>query len=88
VVLVYISGQLIGFLGAVGCWFAYKAALRCGTGTITSGGVSPFRTGDPAAGCVITEVIGTFVLVFTVVISFGQRPRCSNSRGPLPDLLP
>jgi glycerol uptake facilitator protein len=85
VVLVYISGQLIGaFLGAVGCWFAYKQHFDAEPEPRTSWGVRPgFRS---YGWNVITEVIGTFVLVFVVIISFGQQP--GTPAGPLPDLLP
>mgnify|MGYP000134869270 CR=1 FL=1 len=75
VVLVYISGQLIGaFLGAVGCWFAYKQHFDAEPEPANKLGV--FSTGPAIRSYgwnVITEVIGTFVLVF-VVISFGQQP--------------
>jgi glycerol uptake facilitator-like aquaporin len=49
-----------------------QAALRCGTGPRTSW-CPPDRAAIRSYGWnVITEVIGTFVLVF-VVISFGQQ---------------
>lgn len=83
VVLVYISGQLIGaFLGAVGCWFAYKQHFDAEPEPANKLGV--FSTGPAIRNYgwnVITEVIGTFVLVF-VVISFGQQPGTATSGSP------
>ncbi|MBF4160780.1 MIP/aquaporin family protein [Nocardioides acrostichi] len=81
-VLVYLVAQMIGaFLGAVLAWAAYRkhfddpeadpdAQLAC------------FSTGPGISAPlwnVITEVIGTFVLVF-VVIAFGHTP---SGLGPL-----
>jgi glycerol uptake facilitator protein len=75
-VLAYFLGEFIGaFVGAVLCWLAYKdhfddpeseAGAKLGT----------FSTGPAIRNYtwnVVTEVIGTFVLVF-VVLSFGKTP--------------
>nr|WP_104166165.1 MIP/aquaporin family protein [Cryobacterium sp. N22] len=71
-VLVYLAGEFLGaFLGAVVCWLAYKQhydeepepANKLGT----------FSTGPAIRSYgwnLVTEIIGTFVLVF-VVIAFG-----------------
>ena len=80
--LVYISAQMIGaFAGAVLMWLAYRkhfdepeAAPEDQLGCFSTG------AGIPAPGWnVLTEVIGTFVLVF-VVIAFGKTP---SGLGPL-----
>ncbi|QOR70086.1 aquaporin family protein [Ruania alkalisoli] len=70
--LIYILAQLAGaFLGAVFCWLAYKTHFDADSDGPTKLGV--FSTGPAMRSYgwnVVTEVIGTFVLVF-VVISFG-----------------
>ncbi|MFW0775741.1 MIP/aquaporin family protein [Paenarthrobacter nitroguajacolicus] len=79
--LTYFGAELLGaFLGAVVCWLAYKqhfdeeplAANKLGT----------FSTGPAIRSTpwnLITEIIGTFVLVF-VILTFGGTP---NELGPL-----
>lgn len=71
-VLVYIAGQLIGaFLGAVVCWLAYKNHFDEEPEPANKLGV--FSTGPAIRSYgwnLVTEIIGTFVLVF-VVIAFG-----------------
>jgi glycerol uptake facilitator protein len=72
-VLVYIGAQLIGaFLGAVLAWVSYKKHFDEEPDAGTKLGV--FATGPAIRSYgwnFITEVIGTFVLVF-VVIGFGR----------------
>jgi len=79
--LTYFAGQMIGaFLGAVLCWLAYRKQFDA--------------TGDPGAQLavfstapeirtpgwnILTEFIGTFVLVF-IIIMFGNTP---SELGPL-----
>ncbi|NQD87572.1 aquaporin family protein [Paenarthrobacter sp. CM16] len=79
--LTYFGAELLGaFLGAVVCWLAYKqhfdeeplAANKLGT----------FSTGPAIRSTpwnLITEIIGTFVLVF-VILTFGGTP---HQLGPL-----
>lgn len=79
--LTYFGGELLGaFLGAAVCWLAYKqhfdeeplAANKLGT----------FSTGPAIRSTpwnLITEIIGTFVLVF-VILTFGGTP---SGLGPL-----
>ncbi|UFU04683.1 aquaporin family protein [Ruania suaedae] len=70
--LIYILAQMVGaLLGAVFCWLAYKTHFDADSDGATKLGV--FSTGPAIRSYgwnVVTEVIGTFVLVF-VVISFG-----------------
>ncbi len=80
--LVYISAQLIGaFLGACLMWSAYKRHFdepEADPDVV----LGTFSTAPAIAGStwnVVTEVLGTFVLVF-VIISFGNTP---NELGPL-----
>jgi glycerol uptake facilitator protein len=72
-VLVYLAGQFVGaFLGAVGCWLAYKQHFDEEPDPANKLGV--FSTGPAIrsyAWNLVTEIIGTFVLVF-VVIAFGR----------------
>ena len=89
-VVAYIGAQLIGaFLGAVACWLAYKQHFDDEPEPAPKLGV--FSTG-PAIRSVpwnlITEIIGTFVLVF-VVIGFGRQGDASGlaSLGALPVAL-
>ena len=78
---IYIAAQMLGaFVGAVVCWLAYKDhfAEEADPGIK----LAVFSTGPELRNYVwnfITEVIGTFVLVF-VVISFGNTPQ---QLGPL-----
>ncbi len=81
-IVVYIAGQMVGaFLGAVLCWLAYKehfADPEAGSNEK----LAVFST-MPAIRSLgwnlVTEIIGTFVLVF-VIISFGKTP---SQLGPL-----
>lgn len=72
-ILVYIAAQMIGaIIGAVCCWLAYKKHFDEEPDPANKLGV--FSTGPAIRGYawnVVTEVIGTFVLVF-VVIAFGH----------------
>ena len=79
--LVYIGAQMLGaFLGAVVAWLAYRQHFDDTEDPAAQLGV--FSTGpairNPAWNT-ITEIIGTFVLVF-VVIMFGRTP---SGLGPL-----
>ncbi|WP_024476805.1 MIP/aquaporin family protein [Arthrobacter sp. CAL618] len=80
-VLLYFAAQIIGaMLGAFFCWLAYKQHFDAEPDPANKLGV--FSTGPAIrsnAWNVITEVIGTFVLVF-VVISFAGTP---SGLGPL-----
>ncbi|NEM92223.1 aquaporin [Galbitalea soli] len=71
-VLTYIAGQFIGaILGAVVCWLAYKKHFDEEPEPANKLGV--FSTGPAIrsyAWNLVTEIIGTFVLVF-VVLAFG-----------------
>ncbi|MEO8623561.1 MAG: MIP/aquaporin family protein [bacterium] len=71
----YLAGQLIGaFIGAVLAWLAYKQHFDDEPNPANKLGV--FSTGPAirsAGWNLITEIIGTFVLVF-VVIGFGRQP--------------
>ena len=71
-VVAYIGAQLIGaFLGAVACWLAYKQHFDAEPEAANKLGV--FSTGPAIRSYgwnLVTEIIGTFVLVF-VVIGFG-----------------
>ncbi|WP_448811969.1 MIP/aquaporin family protein [Agromyces bauzanensis] len=71
-VVAYIGAQLLGaFLGAVACWLAYKQHFDEEPEAANKLGV--FSTGPAIRSYgwnLVTEIIGTFVLVF-VVIGFG-----------------
>ncbi|WP_322409655.1 MIP/aquaporin family protein [Microbacterium invictum] len=89
-ILVYIGAQLIGaFIGAVLAWAAYKKHFDAEEDAATKLGV--FSTG-PAIRTygwnLVTEIIGTFVLVF-VVIGFGRNgdPSGLAALGALPVAL-
>ncbi|WP_298751086.1 MIP/aquaporin family protein [uncultured Serinicoccus sp.] len=79
--MVYFGGQMLGaFLGAVLCWVAYKQHFDADGDPAAKLGV--FSTGPEIRNYgwnFATEVIGTFVLVF-VVIMFGNTP---SGLGPL-----
>ena len=79
--LVYIGAQMLGaFLGAVVAWLAYRQHFDDTEDPAAQLGV--FSTGPAIRNPVwntITEIIGTFVLVF-VVIMFGRTP---SGLGPL-----
>ena len=80
--LVYLAGEFVGaFIGALVCWLAYKkhfdAAGRDGVPTI-----DVFSTGPEIRSLgwnFVTEVIGTFVLVYVILV-FGETP---SELGPL-----
>ncbi|TDE91681.1 aquaporin family protein [Occultella glacieicola] len=78
---VYILAQMIGaFIGAVVCWLAYKQHFDEPADDGTK--LAVFSTGPAIRSYgwnFITEVIGTFVLVF-VIIAFGHTP---SGLGPL-----
>jgi glycerol uptake facilitator protein len=79
--LVYLAGEFLGaFLGAVLCWLAYRDLFDQSDDPEAKLGV--FSTGPAIrnyAWNVVTEVIGTFVLVF-VILLFGKTP---TQIGPL-----
>ncbi len=81
----YIVAQIVGaFLGAVLCWLAYKDHFAATPDPDAKLGV--FSTGPAIrdyAWNLVTEIIGTFVLVF-VILTFGENPA---SLGPLPVAL-
>ncbi|MCP1328316.1 MIP/aquaporin family protein, partial [Halomonas sp. 707D4] len=79
--LAYLSAEFIGaFIGALVCYLAYKKHYDA---TDDAGAVlATFSTGPaiPAKGWnLVTEIIGTFVLIF-VIIMFGNTP---SGLGPL-----
>ncbi len=81
-VLVYISGQLLGaFLGACVAWVAYKKHFDDPEADQGSklGVFSTMPTIHAPVWNVLTEVIGTFVLLF-VILAFGKTP---TEVGPL-----
>ncbi|WP_028278663.1 MIP/aquaporin family protein [Arthrobacter sp. H5] len=79
--LAYLAAQMIGsVLGAVGCWLAYKQHFDEEPDPANKLGV--FSTGPAIrsnAWNLVTEIIGTFVLVF-VIIAFAGTP---TEIGPL-----
>jgi len=81
-VLAYLLGQFLGaFIGAVLAWAAYKQHFD-DPETEVPNKLGVFSTGPGIANPVwnvVTEVIGTFVLVF-VIIAFGKSP---SGLGPL-----
>ena len=89
-VLTYIGAQLLGaFLGAVVAWLAYKQHFDAEPEPANKLGV--FSTGPAIRSYgwnLVTEIIGTFVLVF-VVIGFGRQGDASGlaSLGALPVAL-
>lgn len=72
--LTYLSAELIGaFLGAVLCWLAYKKQFD---ERGEAGSLGVFSTGPQIKSTgwnLVTEAIGTFVLVF-VIMAFGKTP--------------
>jgi len=81
-VVVYILGQLTGaFLGATLAWMAYKKHFDDPEASEGAklGVFSTMPTIASPAWNVVTEIIGTFVLVF-VILSFGNTP---TEVGPL-----
>ena len=89
-VVTYIGAQLIGaFLGATVCWLAYKQHFDEEPEPANKLGV--FSTGPAIRSYgwnLVTEIIGTFVLVF-VVIGFGRNGDASGlaALGALPVAL-
>ncbi len=79
--MAYLAAQMLGsILGAVFCWLAYKQHLDEEPDPANKLGV--FSTGPAIRSYgwnVVTEIIGTFVLVF-VILSFGNTP---SGLGPL-----
>ncbi len=79
--LVYLSAEMLGaFIGAVLAWMAYKKHFDEDADAAVKLGV--FSTGPEIRHYgwnFVTEVIGTFVLVF-VILAFGNAP---NELGPL-----
>ena len=73
-VVTYIGGQLLGaIIGAVICWLAYKQHFDDEPEAANKLGV--FSTGPAIRSYgwnLVTEIVGTFVLVF-VVIGFGRQ---------------
>ncbi len=81
-VLTYLAGQMVGaFLGAVLAWAAYKKHFDDPEADEGSKlGVFSTGPGIPStAWNLVTEIIGTFVLVY-VIIAFGSTP---TQLGPL-----
>lgn len=79
--LAYLSAEFIGaFIGALVCYLAYKKHYDA---TDDAGAVlATFSTGPAIPACgwnLVTEIIGTFVLIF-VIIMFGNTP---SGLGPL-----
>lgn len=79
--LTYFGGELLGaFLGAVVCWLAYKQHFDAEEEVASKLGV--FSTGPAIRNStwnLVTEIIGTFVLVF-VILTLGGTP---SGLGPL-----
>jgi glycerol uptake facilitator protein len=79
--LAYLAAQMLGsILGAVGCWLAYKQHFDLEPDPANKLGV--FSTGPAirsSAWNLVTEIIGTFVLVF-VILAFASTP---SGLGPL-----
>ncbi len=77
--LVYVTAQMIGaLLGAVVAWLAYRAHYDAATEPV----LGTFSTGPAiksTANNVVTEVIGTFVLLY-IILRFGDTP---SELGPL-----
>jgi glycerol uptake facilitator protein len=75
-VMAYLLGEFVGaFIGAVLCWAAYRDHYDHPESE-TGAKLATFSTGPAIRNPinnVITEIIGTFVLVF-VVLSFGKTP--------------
>jgi glycerol uptake facilitator protein len=84
-ILTYFGGEIVGaFVGAVLCWLAFKQHFDLEPDAATKLGV--FSTGPAIRSYgwnVVTEIIGTFVLVF-VILLFGKN---ATYLGPLPVAL-
>lgn len=77
--LTYLAGQFLGaFLGAVACWLAFKKQFDT-HGDSPTNIFSTTPTVKAPVWNVVTEVIATFVLVFTI-LSFAKTP---SQMGPL-----
>ncbi len=80
-----LGGEMVGaIIGAVVCWLAYKQHFDAEPDAATKLGV--FSTGPAIRNYgwnVVTEIIGTFVLVF-VILLFGKS---AANLGPLPVAL-
>ncbi|XNQ56176.1 MIP/aquaporin family protein [Agrococcus sp. 1P02AA] len=87
---VYLGAQMIGaFLGAVLCWLAYKQHFDIEEDPANKLGTFSTGPGIRNSGWnLVTEIIGTFVLVF-VVIGFGANGDASGlaALGALPVAL-
>ncbi len=81
-VIAYLIGEFAGaFIGAVLCWLAYRDHFD-DPESEPGAKLGTFSTGPAirnTANNLITEIIGTFVLVF-VILSFGKTP---SGLGPL-----
>lgn len=79
--LTYFGGEMLGaFLGAVVCWSAYKQHFDAESPE--AGKLAVFATGPAIRSTpwnLVTEIVGTFVLVF-VILAFGGTP---SGIGPL-----
>lgn len=79
--LTYFGGELVGaFLGSVVCWAAYKQHFDAEP--LEASKLAVFSTGPAIRSTpwnLVTEIIGTFVLVF-VILTFGGTP---SGLGPL-----
>jgi glycerol uptake facilitator protein len=79
--ITYIGAEMLGaFVGAVVCWLAYKQHFD--TEPIAASKLAVFSTGPAIRSTrwnLVTEIIGTFVLVF-VILCFGGTP---SGLGPL-----
>jgi len=84
-VLVYIAGQFLGaIIGAVFCWLAYKQHFDQEPNPANKLGV--FSTGPAIRSYgwnLVTEIVGTFVLVFVVLAFGGGRQGVSGGLGAL-----
>ncbi len=79
---IYIAGQMVGaIVGAVICWLAYKKQFDTHDDPKNTLGI--FSTGPQVSSPpwnVVTEVVGTFVLVFWIL----QSPGATGSVGGVP----
>jgi glycerol uptake facilitator protein len=79
--ITYFGGELLGaFLGAMACWLAYKQHFDAEP--LAASKLAVFSTGPAIRSTgwnLLTEFIGTFVLVF-VILTFGGTP---SGLGPL-----
>lgn len=80
-IFTYLGAELLGaFIGAVVCWLAYKQHFDVEPDPANKLGT--FSTGPAIRNYgwnLVTEIVGTFVLVY-VILSFGGSP---NQLGPL-----